>query len=344
VQELRAATVRRDERDVMRTLRRVAGRALAAAVDPGPRSPAVLLWPPYPPSQPLPPPPLYPIDASFPAAARASGLLWAVASAVDAAKTWPPRLHLAALSTWVTLLGHPQNRMHTLAHSHAILVVDRLQQHLDAALAAMSAHGVDGSSDFLSSGAPLDTASSASGSIAGAGDAASTSTVASPVATPRSMPGPVAPTALLEAYLCLLTTLLATEPPSAALRGRRCDLIAYALACGIGYRAAQLLSLFDRAVAGTYALPTWLQHCLLLLRVLSAGDAPLAAALGDDKFADRDEGARALLAGLDKDARHTLHCKGEARFCHADTSMQCTWKHSCCSRLQTFQPHSCSTF
>jgi hypothetical protein len=308
-QELRAATLRQDERDVLRTIRRVADQALAAANVPHLKSVARLLRPSYPPSQALPALSLYPPTSTFPSAARTCGLLWAVASAAEAAAEWPERLHLAVLSTWAVLLRHPANCTYTIAQPHAILFIDRLQQQLTIALTAPTGTHprspeprliLDEAEELVKCTEPVGSVHLDACCPKPPGTAATTS---------NGRDG-LPPTTLLEAYLSIAVTVLNTCPRSPVLRGRRCDIVAYALACGIAYRLAQLLSLFDRTTMSAAPIPTCVQHCLLLLQVLTAGDMELATALESHGVAGRAGG---LAASVDVNGRHVLRCKLSVR-------------------------------
>ena len=184
---------------------------------------------------------------------------------------------------------------------------------------------------------------------------ASVSTAGSPAVTPRCNEAgtalPRSPTALLEAYMSVAVTLLATPMRQATLRGRRAELVAYALACGIGYRLSQLLSLYDSAANSTGPIPQWVQHSLLLLRALTAPDSELSVALEVRVPADESQEQQntaqvantelstsppdtllstaeatlpALIADLSHNEKHYLRCKLAVRLCnHAALTAKC---------------------
>jgi hypothetical protein len=265
MQELRAATLRQEVQAVVRTVRQIGDHALAAADARVATTLSSFLQPAYPPKDSLPPAPMYLPDALFPSAAWASGLINAVAAAAAVKPPWPQDVQLSILSVWAALVQCPETATYTLSSHHAVFLIDRLQTELTAALSAPS----------LSPGATPE-----------------------PGVEPPPAAAAQPPTVLLEGYLSLAVFLFSHKLPSPELHSRRCDLVAYALACGIVYRLAELISLLDRVTCAAASVPPCVQLCLLLLQVLTTGHTPLVEALHAPGMPER----------------HTLRCKVQVCF------------------------------
>ena len=272
-QELRAATLRQHPKDVLRAVRQVGDQALASASKNAPVTTAELLQPAYPPGDTTPAPCMYAPDATFPGAARRCGLVKAVATAAAATPPWPTDVQHATLSVLAALLTDTDNVAFLLATPHALFLIEQLQAELTAALSAPS--------PSPSASPDLAALSAASGLPA---------------------------TSLLEAYLSLCVTLFSYTPDDTALQSRRCDLVSYALACGIVYRIAELFSLLDRTHGGAAPVPPCVQHCLLLLQAVAAGHAPLADTLAADALEPSTPPEDAALT-----QRHDLRCRLQVR-------------------------------